>query len=38
MFGKSRPTPSVETIPVVMKDGKIYKNALPVDGTSPELK
>jgi hypothetical protein len=28
MFGDSRPTPSVDTIPLVMKDGKIYKNTL----------
>ena len=29
MFGgKPRPTPSVDTIPLVMKDGKIYKNTL----------
>ena len=28
MFGESRPTPSVDTIPLVMKDGVIYKNTL----------
>ena len=28
MFGDSRPTPSVDTIPLVMKDGVIHKNAL----------
>ena len=38
MFGESRPTPSVETIPAVMKDGKIYKNTLLADAISPELK
>lgn len=30
MFGTApRPTPSVDTIPVVMKDGRVYKNTLP---------
>ena len=30
MFGSApRPTESVNTIPLVMKDGKIYKNTLP---------
>lgn len=28
MFGESRPTPSVDTIPFVMKDGVIFKNTL----------
>jgi len=28
MFGDSRPTPSIDTIPFVMKNGKIYKNTL----------
>ena len=28
MFGESRPTPSVDTIPLVMKNGVIYKNTL----------
>ncbi|UCH73344.1 MAG: hypothetical protein JSU82_13465, partial [Rhodospirillales bacterium] len=29
MFGaEPRPTPSVDTIPLVMKDGRIYKNTL----------
>ena len=28
MFGESRPTPSVDSIRIVMKDGVIYKNTL----------
>ncbi len=28
MFGESRPSPSVDSIPLVMKNGKIYKNTL----------
>ena len=28
MFGDSRPTPSVDTIPFVMKDGVIHKSRL----------
>ncbi len=39
MFGvEPRPTPSVDTIPLVMKDGVIYETTLTADAISPELK